>query len=184
MDYAQAVAQVLAARISDSRTVTARGTVTAVTTTGFVTFTDAIGNSRKGVWVGTSPAIFDVITYLDEGRGFPLVLGTSGSRGWVTVSPLQNSWVNWGTPFETAGFRKIGDIVYLKGVIKDGTVPSTAFTVPFQPLQQTVFPVHTATSGLGSYPLGRVDVDVDGHVIVQQGGNGYVGLSGLLYSTV
>ncbi len=77
-DYATAVARVLAARISDSRTTTAKGTVVAVSSDGSVTFTIGDLGTRKGVYVGDAPRVGDVVTYLDEGRGIPIVLGSTG----------------------------------------------------------------------------------------------------------
>jgi len=44
---------------------------------------------------------------------------------------LLNSWVNYGSPYGNAGFRKDGQgIVHLEGVIKDGTNDLAAFTLP------------------------------------------------------
>ncbi len=77
-DYATAVARVLAARISDSRTTTAKGTVVAVSSDGSVTFTIGDLGTRKGVYVGDAPRVGEVVTYLDEGRGIPIVLGSTG----------------------------------------------------------------------------------------------------------
>ena len=51
---------------------------------------------------------------------------------WVPLS-LQNGWV---THIATPAYRKIGDIVYLRGNVKSGTDGSNMFTMPvgFRPL--------------------------------------------------
>lgn len=183
MDYAQAVARVLSARIAQAKTTTARATVTAVTSDGFVTFTDALGATRKGVWLSQQPLVGDIITYLDEGSGFPLVLGTSGDRAWITPT-LENSWINYsptiGGDWEQAGYRKIGDIVYVRGLVRGGTLPSTVFTLPtgYRPPKPVLF----ATDADSAHA--RIDANPDGRVYVQAAaGNGYLSLSPMFFST-
>jgi hypothetical protein len=170
-DYAQAVARVLSARILEARTTTARGTVTAVTADGFVTFSDAVGTSRKGVWLTQQPAIGSVITYLDEGHGIPLVLGSSGTTAW-TAPTLLNGWVNYGGEWATAAYRKVGDIVYIRGLVKDGSVPADIFVLPtgYRPPAGVLFAVDTGTPG-------RLDVHADGRVAAQAGSAGYFALN-------
>ena len=40
---------------------------------------------------------------------------------WTPLT-LLNGWVNYGSGFATAGYRKVGDLVVLKGLIRSGTV--------------------------------------------------------------
>lgn len=44
----------------------------------------------------------------------------STDTGWIDL-PLQNGWTNYGGQWETAQYRRVNGIVYLKGLIKPGT---------------------------------------------------------------
>lgn len=180
-DYATALARVLAARITDARTVTVKATVVAVESEGFVTFTAADGQTRKGVWVGHQPAVGSVITYIDEGRGIPIVLGSSGVSGW-TQATLVNSWVNYGLTWDTAAYRKVGDIVYLRGLVKNGSIPGAIFTLPsgYRPPADILF-----AADMDANKHARIDVYTSG-IVHCQGGDGtnvYLTLSGVSFST-
>jgi hypothetical protein len=48
---------------------------------------------------------------------------------WTNVT-FQNGWVNYGAGQQNAQYRKIGDLVYLRGGIKSGTNGLAAFTLP------------------------------------------------------
>ena len=100
MDPISAVAQELANRIKASRTVSARGTVTAVSGSQ-VAFT--IGGDPTpitGRWVGAAaPQVGQVIAYLDEGRGTPLVFGAFGQD---TVGQ-QSSWTAYAPSWTSSG---------------------------------------------------------------------------------
>ncbi len=64
------------------------------------------------------------------GGGDWLVLGTvGGDSGWIAPT-LGNSWVNYGGTFQVAQYRKHGDVVRIRGVIKSGTINAVAFTLP------------------------------------------------------
>lgn len=76
-----------------------------------------------------------------SGRVGPYAWDSSGAdtndTGWAAPS-LQNSWVNYGSTWEIAGYRKKNGFVQLRGLIKSGVVTSgtTLFTLPtgFRPL--------------------------------------------------
>jgi hypothetical protein len=54
-----------------------------------------------------------------------------GHSGWVSVTTFFNSWVNYGGgTFEDAQFRRDGDSVEVRGVIKSGAIGSVAFNLP------------------------------------------------------
>jgi len=48
---------------------------------------------------------------------------------WIAPT-FQNGWVNYGLGWCPAGYRKIGDIVYLRGLIKSGALNTAIFTLP------------------------------------------------------
>ncbi len=83
------------------------------------------------------------------GGGDWLVLGTvGGDSGWIAPT-LGNSWVNYGGTFQVAQYRKHGDVVRLRGVIKSGTINALAFDLPsgFIPPADLQF----ATTSAGAY---------------------------------
>src|SRR6185295_16972344 len=63
--------------------------------------------------------------------------GLDRAIDWIAPT-LAGTWVNFGGSEDTAAYsRTSSGIVLLKGVIKSGTVPSTALTLPvgFRPLK-------------------------------------------------
>lgn len=94
MDPIAAFAAEIKRKIDGARIGTSRGVVTSVNG-GEVKFTIGGGLSVVGRWVGaTPPVVGEVVTYLDEGRGYPLVLGPTGRDAladlfeWKTYTPL------------------------------------------------------------------------------------------------
>lgn len=84
-----------------------------------------------------------------------LFIGTTGRP------PFTNSWVNYGPPYANASYMRLPDgFVQLHGVIKSGTLGSSAFTLPpgFRPSAPTEFLV------LSNGAAGRVTVGSDGTV--------------------
>lgn len=57
------------------------------------------------------------------------------SSPWIDPT-MQNGWVAYGAGYSSPQYRKVGDIVYVRGSIKSGTLGSAAFTLPlgFRPL--------------------------------------------------
>jgi hypothetical protein len=54
-----------------------------------------------------------------------------GDTAWTNVAVFTNSWVSSGSPsFAAAGYRLVGNRVYLRGAIKTGTIGLAAFTLP------------------------------------------------------
>lgn len=93
--------------------------------------------------------------------------------GWIVVGSggsapaFENSWVNNGSPFPGARFRKIGQVVYLDGYILTGSNGSTAFTLPsgYRPSGRTYLAI-VQGSPAASYMI----VDTDGTVKPAIGG--------------
>lgn len=70
-----------------------------------------------------------------------------GDSGWVNLI-LLNSWTNYGAPYRTAQYRKIGNAIYLKGLVKGGgTAPLGSLPIGFRPpgdiILPAVFAAHT-----------------------------------------
>lgn len=88
-----------------------------------------------------------------------------------------NAWVNFGSTFAAAAFRKdAAGLVYLKGLIKDGTINTNAFVLPagYRPAEDRVFAV------LSGGAVGRVDITSAGAVVPKTPiSNTFVGLDGI-----
>lgn len=121
----------------------------------------------------------------------PVSSGAKGSSQWAndvvnTITPtawvaptLLNSWVNHlpGTN-QIARYRKIGDIVYIEGLIKNGTSGASALLLPvgYRPSFDTYF----ATNANGSY--GSIGVLANGNVNVT-GSTTYLSINCLFATT-
>jgi hypothetical protein len=98
---------------------------------------------------------------------------------WVAPS-LGNSWVNYGGIYQTCAYRKIGDIVYLRGLVRNGTIGAAMFYLPvgFRVTAHT----HMSAGDVNSTG-GIVQTTTDGAVFASTpSGNGWVSLDGLQFS--
>jgi len=75
---------------------------------------------------------------------------------WTPVT-FQGAWVNYGAPYQVAQYRKVGDEVQVRGLIKSGASGTVAFTLPagFRPLADYVLPSNAA----GAYASLTVKAD-------------------------
>lgn len=132
----------------------------------------------KGLYLGKS--------YFDTDLGYPVYLQSVNPSVWASGSvPLEavimptllNSWVDYGTPWEVAGYWKSEGVVTLKGLIKSGAVGSSAFTLPvaYRPPADLSFP----TSSAGAF--GLLQVLADGSVTPNVGSNVAFSLSGVSF---
>jgi hypothetical protein len=114
------------------------------------------------------------------------ITGTEAPSGayyeavWTPVTSFLNSWVNYGG-WGTAAYRKVNDLVYLRGLVRNGVVGTSIFTLPagYRPPASLVFPNVTGEP----FTPGRIDVLLDGNVWHASGVNGYVSLSGIVFGT-
>jgi hypothetical protein len=96
---------------------------------------------------------------------------------WTPVS-YANSWVDFDVNHPVQ-YRKEGDRVWLRGLMKLGTVGLASFTLPagFRPAQEETFAV------VANGALGAVTVNLSGTVVTQSGtSNVYVYLAGISFS--
>ncbi|HKX79579.1 MAG TPA: hypothetical protein VJM34_13760 [Novosphingobium sp.] len=97
-------------------------------------------------------------------------------------APMLNApWVNYGDVFATAGYRRDGGRVQLRGLVKAGAGGTAIFVLPagFRPPAQQIF---TAVSD-SSAPA-RIDVKANGEILVSQpsaGVLGWLSLDGVTY---
>lgn len=85
---------------------------------------------------------------------------TSLVGAWTPVT-FQNAWLDLGGGYQTCQYRKIGDIVYLRGVAKSGSSGTVAFTLPvgYRP------PLALEIASMGATVFARFAVNPDGTVI-------------------
>lgn len=100
-----------------------------------------------------------------------------GTDGWTNLT-LVNSWVSYGFPYSTAGYRVSADVVHLRGMVKSGTWDAVMFTLPVgaRPTESRLLP--TVSIGV----LSALVVASNGEVKVASGAGGsnaYVSLDGL-----
>jgi hypothetical protein len=116
----------------------------------------------------------------DLQRVWSLVRQLQGSLGSTptAVTAFSNSWVNYDTD-RIARYWKMGDTVFLAGIIRDGTIGATAFTLPagFTPKTTagSLFPV------VAGGAFGFVAVYGAGDVIPTAGNNSYLCLDGIAF---
>ena len=128
-----------------------------------------------------SNALTDIINELGSdpsGAAASLTARLDGElqpTAWTAVT-FQNSWVNYGAPYGNCMYRKVGDRVFLRGIMKNGTVGAAAFTLPvgFRPPAQ----VQHQAAGTVQY----VDIATDGVVTPSTGTNPSVVLDGCQFS--
>lgn len=92
---------------------------------------------------------------------------------------LVNGWENYGGSFALARYvKQSDDMAYLMGVIRRGTIGTTIATLPVgvRPLETEIFAVGESPTGYG-----RIYIYADGRIVVNQGGSGFISLSGISF---
>lgn len=109
--------------------------------------------------------------------------GSASPLVWIEVLGgigFQNSWANFGPPYETAGYSiSSGDkIVRLKGLIAGGTLTATVFTLPvgFRPAKNRLF------SSTANGAAGVLVIDTAGVVTPEGASNAYFSLEDIAFS--
>lgn len=102
--------------------------------------------------------------------------GTGQLMDYPRYPTLVNGWVNYGSPFAGATYRKVGCKVIIEGLVKGGTVPAEIFTLPagFRPDARLI----TSQCSNSSSGNGRVDIWPTGEVYSNTPAvNGYLSLN-------
>lgn len=99
--------------------------------------------------------------------------------GWLTPV-FQNGWVDYGGQWVPAGYRRISGVVFLRGLIKSGTIPGDAFTVPVG--FRVAINEDRHIGAFSNTALGGVRVYSDGRVrIGDPGSNAWFSLDGVYW---
>jgi len=113
---------------------------------------------------------------------------TSGVSAWTSnlvqeswVAPtLAGTWVNYGGGYLNAGYYKdVGGTVHLRGMIKSGTIGTTAFTLPsgYRPSATCRFVTESNSAH------GICTIDSSGVVTPAAGNNAWFSLDGITFDT-
>lgn len=80
---------------------------------------------------------------------------------WTNVTFL-NGWLNYGSPYQVVQYRRVGDIVSLRGIAKGGAAFVPIFTLPvgFRPPGQIQFAVDAGNAH------GNVEIRTNGDVVM------------------
>lgn len=155
------------------------GTLTAATTNSTSSSTHT-----HGITTSSTAANSTIVT--TDGSGYHTAKLSSGSvidhAGW-TAPTLLNSWVNFGSPYQTAAYCKdqMG-YVHLRGLVKSGTLNANIMTLPsgFQPTAGRL--MYTTLSGGASPVATRIDIDTSGNVFQQSATvNAFQSLDGISF---
>lgn len=103
-----------------------------------------------------------------------VVLGTINENNPNWIAPtLLNNWVNYGLDgWEEAGYKKVGGITYMKGLIKNGTIRADILVLPvgYRPISN----MHIVVPANSAY--GCINVYSDGRVFHNAGANNWMSL--------
>jgi len=103
---------------------------------------------------------------------------TMPDTGWL-VPTLQNGWVQYDTTYGNAAiYRRINGIVFVRGLLRSGTVGATIFTLPagFRPSIRMLFACYTNPN-----VACRVDVDPTGTINGSGESNGWISLANIIF---
>jgi hypothetical protein len=100
-------------------------------------------------------------------------------QAWTPVTFL-SGWGNFGSGYAPGGYRKIGDTVYLRGLVSGGTVGAAVFVLPvgFRPAYNEIFAVD-------GYNHIHCTLDIHaptGNVTFGSGSNTHISMSGVSFS--
>jgi hypothetical protein len=165
---------------------------------GLSTIARLVAGQSVGVVTYADVAMTRITTRFYAGR----IVGPRGATGatggnatvpmdtWHTVNGVGepaflNSWVNFGSGFASAAFRKdpLGR-VHLRGLVKSGTIGAAIFQLPvgYRPANVTGSGAVVDVGKSGGVS-GDLRVDPTGLVTLFTGENGYVSLDGLSFDT-
>lgn len=90
-----------------------------------------------------------------------------------------SGWANYGGAYQTGQIKKVGDFIFLRGLVYRFTGSGTVIaTLPsgHRPPAQCLIGIHTNTG------LGRIDIQTNGQIVLVGGGADWVSLDGIVFS--
>lgn len=104
---------------------------------------------------------------------------------WIAPT-LLNSWVNFDTSlYSAAGYRKVGDLVELRGLVKSGTIGLAVFNLPvgYRPTRSHHLPV-AANDAYGTCRVNGSSGGAPGDVVASAGSVSWFSLDNIRFSTL
>lgn len=99
-----------------------------------------------------------------------------------TAATLQNGWVNLSAGFATAAYRKVGDMVQLRGLVRSGTVDANTPILTLPAGSRPPLTEQFITASFNTFA--HIYTHTSGAVACEMGSNTSVSLSGIQFSTV
>lgn len=163
------------------RHTTGAGTATWIDLNSYVVWEEGdvtweVGAARRRL-VG-SKAEYREVSTATLGVNPEIAARLAGPEDWQTPTYV-NSWVDFGSGNRTGRFRKVGDRVEIEGLVKDGTLSATVFTLPtgYRP------PQHLHFASQANLAFGVVYVTSTGAVQFHGSSNAYASIN-CSFSTV
>jgi hypothetical protein len=108
-------------------------------------------------------------------------VGTTDAA-WTDVTAFTNAWASFGSPYANVGYRMVNSRVYLRGVLKSGTLNANAFVLPagYRPASRLLF----AATSANAFATVLVGDSVSGNVQVTVGAVTAVSLEGMSWDLI
>lgn len=135
------------------------------------------------------PRVGDLVWVEFNGGTDPIIIGTQNAATpavagvqdpWHIVGAagepaFQNGWVWYGAGWSVPAFRRVGEIVYVKGAVKSGTVATNIFQLPsgFRPKENSYYAITASPPVTAGALNGTLLVDSSGQLNAYNGGNTY-----------
>lgn len=100
-------------------------------------------------------------------------------ESWANAPSFNTGWGNYGYGEQPAQYKKVGDLVFLRGLVtRSSGSQTTIFTLPsgYRPSAYTRFAQPSDTG------YGRIDVGTYGDVVFAAGGTGWICLDRIVFS--
>lgn len=126
----------------------------------------------------TRPVTKTVISATDFGQPVYDWITARTPESWSNVTFI-NGWSNYETgSYDSCQFRKVGDMVNIRGFIKGGTSNSVVFTLPvgYRPLKNISFPISGPPLNINAFTP-SISVQFNGNVAIYDVASGPVSVA-------
>lgn len=170
---------------SDGMKITSSGNVEMRSPSPFIDF--KVGSDDFGARIIYNYYVVDGLEFTGAAGGYVFDNNVKRSGEAWTEPTLTNSWVNYGGGWANAAYRKDAQgYVHLRGLIKSGTLGSSAFLLPagFRPAYTHMVLGHSNVNSTWSIANeGRIDITSSGSVVPHptECTNTWVSLDGIIF---
>ncbi len=87
-------------------------------------------NANVRMTIGASPVInAEVLIAIDDGVAY-LLDGIGWSTEWIVHPAYVNGWLDWDNTNNPVAYRRVGGVVFLRGLVKLGVINTAVFFLP------------------------------------------------------